>query len=906
VAISINWDTKVIFVPRADIPLVQSTPTEIRQLDINDFRLELKDLEDSVEGMPNLDTHQHNTTVEVGGVTLARVVEIINGYTVTFENGAYQVNLAGANSNIADVTNLNQVGVRSANSAGLQDISGFQERLDYAGAIWLDTVNGAPATKIEHPWGTPAQPVDNFSDAAALAAAYSIYEIRFFAGGITTPVTIDVDVSNLNIVPTTSGQSIYLDTGNIVNGTRFERTYLNGTAGGTLPFYGDYLGFYGGFRNLRGIFTNSLLLPDPNGLDNRVFLGDDFSCVELASGVPGADPAELCNFLAAADTRIQILGFTGGLEIHNTQAGDILNIDFRSGYLRLNPTVTGGDYAVRGVIAPIDNQGTPDSLDITGLITSEEAEFASYADSSVWVNTASGNTNTIYPAGTSRDPVSTSTAAQTIADAKGLTTIRLTDNLTLDVGPDHSNMLFQGRSPRTTQLTIPVGATVTGAEYRNMLLSGPLAGGTYLTSCAVKGIDNVSGHLEQCVIREVGASGYTIRGAGGGGILMINRCTSVWAQDPGQQIPVIDLNGDTSMAMRAFSGEVLIKNKTDPTKAITIDLNSGRVILDSTITAGNIYVRGNGVLEDNTTGTAVVINDLVDDRVTDLSFYGRVWVDPANGSAGQGFPLGTAKMPVDNLSDAIAIATENNIKAFGVLSDLTIDPSITLTGRRFIGLSAESTVVTVDAAATLNECVFENLYLSGVLDNESVVRDSTIEDLEIRNGRVERCILKGTTTLAASAAQIASFIDCYSGVPGTGTPIIDCGGSAGGLSVRGYNGGLTLRNKTGSENMSVDLASGQLILEATVTGGTVVARGVGKLLDSSVGATIIDELLDARRVTLIEKIQRNRLETDPDTGVLTIYDDDSVTPLVTANIFEDVAASQAYQGQGVQRRDRLT
>ena len=82
-AISINWDTKVIFVPRADIPLVQSTPTEIRQLDINDFRLELKDLEDSVEGMPNLDTHQHNTTVEVGGVTLARVVEIINGYTVT-------------------------------------------------------------------------------------------------------------------------------------------------------------------------------------------------------------------------------------------------------------------------------------------------------------------------------------------------------------------------------------------------------------------------------------------------------------------------------------------------------------------------------------------------------------------------------------------------------------------------------------------------------------------------------------------------------------------------------------------------------------------------------------------------------------------------------------------------------
>jgi len=47
------------------------------------------------------------------------VVEIINGYTVTFEDDSYAVNLVGANSNIADVVNLNTVSVRAANSAGL-------------------------------------------------------------------------------------------------------------------------------------------------------------------------------------------------------------------------------------------------------------------------------------------------------------------------------------------------------------------------------------------------------------------------------------------------------------------------------------------------------------------------------------------------------------------------------------------------------------------------------------------------------------------------------------------------------------------------------------------------------------------------------------------------------------------
>jgi hypothetical protein len=101
------------------------------------------------------------------------------------------------------------------------------------------------------------------------------------------------------------------------------------------------------------------------------------------------------------------------------------------------------------------------------------------------------------------------------------------------------------------------------------------------------------------------------------------------------------------------------------------------------------------------------------------------------------------------------------------------------------------------------------------------------------------------------------------------------------------------------------MASGQLILEATVTAGTIVARGIGKLLDSSVGATVVDELVDARRLTLIEKIQRNRLETDPTAGTLTIYDDDGVTPLVTSTIYEDVAGTQTYRGQGVDRRNRL-
>lgn len=117
--VNINWATKVITVPKAELDLVQSSPTEIYNMSINDFRLALKDKEDDQEGMPFLDTHSHNSEVLLGGIVYARVLEIINGYTVTFENGFYAVNLIGVNSNIGDNVNVNSVSIRSANSAGL-------------------------------------------------------------------------------------------------------------------------------------------------------------------------------------------------------------------------------------------------------------------------------------------------------------------------------------------------------------------------------------------------------------------------------------------------------------------------------------------------------------------------------------------------------------------------------------------------------------------------------------------------------------------------------------------------------------------------------------------------------------------------------------------------------------------
>jgi hypothetical protein len=119
--ITIDWATKIISVPKSFMTQVQTVPYEVRELDADTFRFALKDLEDDVDGMPFLDTHRHTAGPLIGGVQMAKAVEIINGYTVTFENDIYVVSIVGANTNILDATNINSVSVRSANSVGLVD-----------------------------------------------------------------------------------------------------------------------------------------------------------------------------------------------------------------------------------------------------------------------------------------------------------------------------------------------------------------------------------------------------------------------------------------------------------------------------------------------------------------------------------------------------------------------------------------------------------------------------------------------------------------------------------------------------------------------------------------------------------------------------------------------------------------
>ena len=95
-----------------------------------------------------------------------------------------------------------------------------------------------------------------------------------------------------------------------------------------------------------------------------------------------------------------------------------------------------------------------------------------------------------------------------------------------------------------------------------------------------------------------------------------------------------------------------------------------------------------------------------------------------------------------------------------------------------------------------------------------------------------------------------NILDCWSGVAGTASPTVDCGGSGRDLLMRNYAGGIELTNKSGTDDVSIDLSSGQVTLDSTITNGTIVVRGTGNLTDNSIGATVItDGLLNQHEIS---------------------------------------------------------
>lgn len=375
-AITIDYITRIISIEKVDLTLIQTTPFEILELDINAFRLTLKDIEDDIGGMPFVDTHSHNTTVTVGGVTLARVFEIINGYTVTFEDGSYAVNLIGANSNIGDVINLNSVQVRSSNSAGLANASAA-EYASFNGGVWIDT-NSTRVTTT-YPSGTQEFPVNNLADAIVIAEA-SGFTVINFASNFTFGATDNITGYKL------IGRGLQITTltftsGCVLSLCQAEHVECVGTVDGIIGFdhcYINTLGSSGIAPSSQAVIMTHCLIAGtitvPSNYSGTMKILDSWSDV----------PGNLTPTLDLGDSSAPVLirNYSGGIQLDNVTQVVNISIDLNSGQVILDSTCTDGHISIRGV-GKLTNNATGTHVDSAGLVQAQTVDDTRHAVASL-------------------------------------------------------------------------------------------------------------------------------------------------------------------------------------------------------------------------------------------------------------------------------------------------------------------------------------------------------------------------------------------------------------------------------------------------------------------------------------------------------------------------------------------
>jgi len=126
------------------------------------------------------------------------------------------------------------------------------------------------------------------------------------------------------------------------------------------------------------------------------------------------------------------------------------------------------------------------------------------------------------------------------------------------------------------------------------------------------------------------------------------------------------------------------------------------------------------------------------------------------------------------------------------------------------------------------------------------------------------------------------------------------------MTIAGFNGQIELQNMTNGQNVKIFVNSGRVRIAASCTSGTIHIHGDAEVIDlSGAGVTVVDKTISTM-IDIVQQILLNKKVTDPITGLVTIYNKDDITAMFSGTGYEDVAGTQTYRAQGMDRQDRLT
>ena len=628
--VSIEWGTRIISIPKHLFTLVQETPMEIREMDLNWLRMELKNLEDSEYGMVEPDTHIHNTEVSLGGLTYARVIEIINGYTITFEDGQYAVNLTGANSNVADKVNVNQVSVRSANSAGMTSSPDI-EYGSFNGYVSIDVTS--PYSGTLFPTGTPRQPVNNIPD-AKLIADYRGFDEFYIIGNIVIGAGDDIDDFTVR-GQDPSKSTIQVETESLAYNCTFIDCMLTGVLDGnctvkdSVVYNLDYV--YGFIYNCLIAEVGEITL---GGIVHAYFL----NCYSGKGTVHGGGKPTI-NF--GGDGAVLVMhNYNGDISLKNKTGVQAAMINLNAGSIEIQNSCMNGtiecqgtgnieDYSADGCIVYAED--LMNSANIANAVLSAdlthydthgtlgEATVASYYNGHISLSSISPDAGVEYPIGTRNRPVNNVDDAITLCEKYNIRTIGIYGNFTFH---DHDNITgfhIYTQSSGDAMITIAQGCNTTSTIFENVGITGQLNGRCTILDSLIMDLCGFIGYMNNC-----GLMGGTSLCIGNDTLkTVIQNCQSMGTD---VSVPTIDMGsiGIGDIKVKEYSGAVILANKT-AAQFTAMHFNSGNIIIKDTCVSGTLLFAGVGRIytDDSGANCTIVADDLINKQYTADSVWGH-------------------------------------------------------------------------------------------------------------------------------------------------------------------------------------------------------------------------------------------------------------------------------------------
>lgn len=227
------------------------------------------------------------------------------------------------------------------------------------------------------------------------------------------------------------------------------------------------------------------------------------------------------------------------------------------------------------------------------------------------------------------------------------------------------------------------------------------------------------------------------------------------------------------------------------------------------------------------------------EAVRGLTFGERVYFDPLLGSAGTTYPIGTQRYPSNDLNSVFTIAARESapivhMEGEGILHSTDSADGFIIEGHHPLKVQLQVSAGASTVNTQFRELQLRNAYLGGWV----VVRDSVMQNVYDFQGIAHQCMLMDT--VAVTGANSSQFLHCYTG-PGGFT--LDMANKNVDVIIAGHIGDLTIINNDKANTIEVGMLGGNITVASTCTAGVVTCQGIGAVVDESLGATVVDELV---------------------------------------------------------------